>query len=165
MKSKNTLIYTLAVICIAFTSCSQDDDGIFFKNEDTSLVVNYSDIEYEILDLVNQHRQDLGLNPLDVLNVVSKEAISHTNYMLNKGEPSHDNFQIRYANLRNAVNAKNVSENVAFGYRSAQAVVNAWLNSAKHKEIIENKDFTDFGISTKSNDEGKNYFTHIFIKR
>ena len=62
------------------------------------------------------------------------------------------------------VSATKVSENVAYAFSSAESVVNAWLNSDGHRENIEG-DFTDFDISAEQNEEGRWYFTNIFIKR
>lgn len=145
-------------------SCTQDDNGIYLNNTDDT-IISYSYLEYEIFELVNEHRAEIGLNQLNILNIISKEALPHTDYMLQKGLPSHDNFGIRHLNLINNANAISVAENVAYGYQTAEAVVNAWLNSESHRSIIENDGFTDFGISTKANQDGRNYFTHIFIKR
>ncbi|MEX1383999.1 CAP domain-containing protein [Lutibacter sp.] len=39
------------------------------------------------------------------------------------------------------------------------------MNSSEHRKNIENPDSTHFGISTESDDNGRNYFTHIFIKK
>ena len=60
--------------------------------------------------------------------------------------------------------AERVSENVAYGYSSAQGVVNAWMNSQGHRENLEG-DYTDFDISAEQNNEGRWYFTNIFIKK
>ena len=38
------------------------------------------------------------------------------------------------------------------------------LNSAGHKANIEG-DFTHFGISIRTNAEGKKYYTNIFVKK
>ena len=165
MKLNKFIKFSFVLVCLVLTSCSQEDDGIFLNNKDDSFVANYSEFEYQILDLVNNHRQNLGLNSLGIINEATKEAVSHTNYMVDQGVPSHDNFGERFNNLKSAVNAKHVAENVAYGYSTAEGVVNAWLNSKRHRSIIENAEFTDFGISTKSNDDGKNYFTHRFVKR
>lgn len=59
---------------------------------------------------------------------------------------------------------RSVSENVAYGYRSADAVVKAWLKSKGHKENIE-ADNTHFGISVRQDADGRNYFTNIFVKK
>jgi len=164
MKAQNRISSLLIILVILVTSCTQEDDGIFL-NERIESEISYTEIESEILELVNDHRVNIGVNKLNTLNIISTEAIPHTNYMLSKGEASHDNFEDRFLNLRMNADAVKVSENVAYGYSTAEAVVNAWLRSPHHKEIIEDEEFTDFGISTKANTEGRNYFTHIFIKR
>ena len=95
----------------------------------------------------------------------AKESIeSHNYYMLEVGKVSHDNFGARYENLVEAVGAKSVSENVGFGYRTAEAVVNAWLNSDGHKKNIEGN-HSHFGVSVVDDAEGRNYFTNIFIRK
>jgi len=125
----------------------------------------YSDIENEILNLVNKYRETNNLSTLTVLNIISKEADTHTKFMITNGEVSHANFNLRAQNLINNAGAKFVSENVAYGYSSAQSVFNGWINSSEHKKNIENPDSTHFGISTDSDSSGRNYFTHIFIKK
>ena len=84
--------------------------------------------------------------------------------MIEENNVSHDNFFQRKQSLQANANANVVSENVAYGFNSAESVVNAWLNSPSHRENIEGN-FTDFDISAEKNNEGKWYFTNIFIKR
>lgn len=164
MIAKSRILSILIILIVLVTSCSQDDDGIYL-NEIREPAISYTEMESEILGLVNEYRARIGVNRLNVMNTVSYEAKPHTDYMLSKGEASHDNFELRLSNLRTNANATKVSENVAYGYTTAQSVVNAWLRSSLHKEVIENPEFTDFGISIRANTDGKNYFTHIFIKR
>ena len=99
------------------------------------------------------------------LNIVSVVADNHTNYMVETGKISHDNFDNRSQYLINNANAKSVGENVAFGYSSAEGVFSGWLKSESHKRVIENPYYTHFGISVELNAEGRNYFTQIFIKK
>lgn len=166
MKTISLKLTYVVLLSIFFISCVSEDDSIYDESSKYSDVsVSYTVLEYQIMSLINEHREDIGLEPINIINIISNEAEGHTNYMIGVGQPSHDNFSIRYKNLVNKVNAKSVGENVAYGYSSAEAVVRAWINSSEHKKTIENTEYTDFGISTKKNDEGKNYFTHIFIKR
>jgi len=157
----------VVLLSMFFISCTSDDDGINF--DETSKFVDvsadYTVIEYQIMSLINEHRESVGLSPLNIINVISVEAEGHTDYMIGVGIPSHDNFASRHQNLVSKVKAKSVGENVAYGYSSAEAVVKAWIKSPGHKRTIENVDYTDFGISTKKDKDGKNYFTHIFINR
>ncbi|GGK51413.1 MULTISPECIES: CAP domain-containing protein [Flavobacteriaceae] len=166
-----TSIFNLSFLFLLSTilfSCSAEDDGIYF-NENKEVVntasVSYSDIEYEILDLVNAHRADLGLTTLVNLNVISVEADVHTDYMIKTNSVNHDNFNKRAENLMTNAGAKIVGENVAYGFSSAQGVFNGWLKSDEHRKIIENPSYTHFGISTNTNSQNRNYFTQIFIEK
>lgn len=168
MKTLTSPLAFLFILSFVLFSCSPEDDGVYFN--ETSEVVNttnvtYTAIESEILNLVNDHRISLGLSTLSQLNIISGVADSHTNYMIEVNELNHDNFSQRSQILMNEAGAKTVGENVAFGYNSAQGVVNGWLNSDSHRKIIEKPDYTHFGISTDSNSENRNYFTQIFIKK
>ena len=77
---------------------------------------------------------------------------------------SHDNFYQRKESLQVNANANKVSENVAYGFNSAQSLVNAWLDSSSHRENIEGN-YTHFDISAEQNSEGRWYFTNIFINK
>ena len=133
--------------------------------EDTLVSVDIDTfIEIEILELINNHRITLGLNPLNNLNVIKSVAYTHTDYMVTINQVNHDNFYQRKNSLMQNAAATKVSENVAYAFSSAESVVNAWINSDGHRATIEG-DYTDFDISAEKNDEGKWFFTNIFIKR
>ena len=95
MKAKFRISSLLIILIILVTSCSQDDDGIFL-NERNETIISYTELEFEILELVNDHRESIGIRKLNTLNMISSEAIPHTNYMLSQGEASHDNFEDRF---------------------------------------------------------------------
>ena len=124
----------------------------------------YTEVELEVLNRINEYRLESGLEELVPLPEASREAANHTDYMIEVGEVSHDNFPERFNNLVRTTGAIAVSENVAFGYRTADAVFTAWLNSESHKANIVG-DYTHFGISVKENDENRSYFTNIFLKK
>lgn len=159
-------IILIAVLFSTFLmSCSVEEEANIPNEYNLQNInVTYTQLDYEIAELINSYRISQGLNALNILNEVSREAITHSQYMVNQGALSHDYFYLRSQNIIDAVNAENVSENVGFGFTNAQSLVNAWLNSEGHRQNIENPDFTDFGISTQQDEEGKNYFTNIFVK-
>ncbi|MCF7568073.1 CAP domain-containing protein [Sabulilitoribacter arenilitoris] len=155
----------LALLAILTFSCSTDS----IDDKADALVENLvvpptKEIETKILELINNHRLSLGLNPLGDLTIVKSVAYSHTDYMVDKDEISHDNFYTRSNYLKANAGAKKVSENVAYGYSKAESVVNAWIKSDSHRKNIEG-DFTNFNISAEKNEEGKWYYTNIFIKK
>jgi len=155
----------LALVALLTFSCSTED----FPEEtidSISLPVPPAAkaIEIEILELINAHRINEGLTPLINHSIIKAVAYTHTDYMVESNNVGHDNFFQRKNSLIDNASATKVSENVAYAFNSAQSVVNAWLNSEGHKNTIEG-DFTDFDISAEQNEEGKWYFTNIFIKR
>lgn len=176
MKTPAFKFFVLAIATFTFISCSSDgsDDGIFDENivveeeiieEEVKSTYEYSDIESKILVLVNKHRESIGVPTLTALDIVSEVADDHTKYMIEVGKISHDNFSERSKTLIENAEAKSVGENVAYGYTTAESAVNGWLNSDGHRSIIEDAKFTHFGISTDSNNVGRNFYTQIFITK
>lgn len=55
-----------------------------------------------------------------------------------------------------------VGENIAAGYRSAAAVVRAWLNSPGHRANILNPDFTRIGLGLAASAGGTRYWVQDF---
>lgn len=159
----------LLFVCVfTFISCSEDNlmdnENAAIKTANLVDYVSYSAIENEILEAVNSYRESKGLSVLKKVDDITFQALDHNLYMIEKKEVSHDNFAKRYSALVNEIGAKAVSENVGFGYRTADAVVRAWINSEGHRINIEG-DYTHFGISVDQDEDGKNYFTNIFVRR
>ena len=164
MKTFHLKLVQIIFAGLLFGSCMPEEDGIYFEKIAESKF-EYSTIELEILDLVNNYRATKNLPQLTKHNFISSVAATHTNYMLQTGVVSHDNFPERNENLVTNENAKKVGENVAYGFSSARGVVNAWIKSDGHRAIIENESYTHFGISTEKNEDGKYFFTHMFIEK
>ena len=149
---------------IALSSCSSES-----LNEEENLSLEMAipatkPIEEEVLDLINEYRAEQGLNTLFYNGTVKAVAFTHTDYMIEENDVSHHNFYIRKQNLQQSENAQVVSENVAFGYTSAQSVVNAWINSPSHRQNLEG-DYTHFDLSAEQDENGDWYYTNIFIKK
>jgi len=155
----------MTLMAVLSFSCSTEE--MPSETIDSSSLVNApaaKTIEIEILELINNHRIEVGLNPLNNLNIIKSVAFTHTDYMVEINQVNHDNFFQRKNSLIQNAGAASVSENVAYGYSTAQAVVTAWLNSPSHKQNMEG-DYSDFDISAEQNSEGRWYYTNIFIKK
>ena len=161
---KSFILKTVLIILVPFfVSCSSE--SIQDENEilDLSASVSYSTLEREITNLINDHRTTLGLNTLELQNVVTGQADNHSDQMIIVGEVNHNNFGARAIYLKNEIDAIEVAENVGANYNTAEGVFNAWLNSTGHKEVIED-DFTHIGVSAKKDANGKYYYTTIYTK-
>jgi uncharacterized protein YkwD len=165
MKAK--MFRALLPIAIVFTMISCSSESSEGSSTDNKLVTtyNYNESELKVITLVNNYRQSIGLNTLEVINHISYKSQEHNIYMIDNNLISHDYFQQRANNLVDVLGAKRVSENIAYNYQTPESAMNAWLNSPGHKANIEG-DFTHFGISiTADETTGKKYYTNMFIKK
>ena len=160
------LLPVMALIALLSFSCSTDslEEDKIEALTSTSYVPETKVIEIEILELLNNHRLSIGLNPLKSMSTIKAQAYGHTGYMIDNSEVSHDGFLARKEALTSYTGASRVGENVAYAYSSPESVVNAWINSDGHRQIIEG-DYTDFDISAEKDTNGKYYYTNIFIKK
>lgn len=164
MKHLLNLLF-LTCLVVFSSSCSSDNSEEFEATYSHDITIpEVKIIEVEIMELINAHRINLGLNTLNNNELIKGQAFSHTDYMIVNNNVSHDYFYSRKHYLQDYIGAIRVAENVAYGYSSAQSVVNAWLNSEGHRANIEG-DFTDFDLVAERNAEGKWYFTNIFTKK
>ena len=133
MRTITTSLLALA-FTVLFSSCSQDEELMTTSEATLEVSANLSldqAFAKEVLAEVNEHRTGLGLTALKDNSDSGVKAIEHTKYMATKGQISHDNFYKRSDYLK-ARGAGRVSENVAFGYRTAEEVVAAWIKSDAH---------------------------------
>ena len=123
----------------------------------------YSDLELEILDLVNEHRSSMGKGALEMHRFIYDQALSHTSDMIRVEALSHDGFSDRANEIRENIGGGQVAENVAYGYSTASSVVQGWLDSNGHRENIEGN-FTLTGIAARKDADGRFYYTQIFLQ-
>ncbi|WP_299110241.1 CAP domain-containing protein [uncultured Winogradskyella sp.] len=164
MKTLKHLPFLAIIVLFSFTSCSTESIEDDISAIEVPSTPQAKVIEIEIMELINAHRISLGLNVLQNHDTVKAVALTHTNYMIEEANVSHDYFFLRKESLETNANANDVTENVGYGFYTAEGVVNAWLNSPSHRANIEG-DHTDFDVSAEQNAEGKWYFTNMFIKR
>lgn len=141
---------------LSIMSCSSD-------NLEEEVILNDIKLETQVIELVNSHREALGLSRLTLDVVAYNHANAHNDYMISKGSINHDNFKVRASKIASEANAEEVAENVAKNYLSAEAVFEGWMESTSHKENIES-DFTHTGLSVKRDSNGNLYYTQIFFK-
>lgn len=124
---------------------------------------NLSYVE-QVVALVNEERAKEGLAPLSidenvqaaaqVRAVECEQSFSHT-------RPNGSNFAT--ALKEQNVSYRRAGENIAWGQRSPEEVVNAWMNSAGHRANIMNSNFTKIGVGYYQNAKGVNYWSQLFI--
>ena len=110
-----------------------------------------ADLAAQVVTLVNAHRAQLGLVPLVVSPTLTAAAEWKARDMAAYSYLDHDDPapDARSPDERVAAcgyPATQWGENIAMGYASAQAVVDAWLASPEHRANIERPEFRATGV-------------------
>ena len=122
-------------------------------------------VEQEVIRLVNVERTKAGLSSLKYDWELARVAKYKSQDMHDKKYFSHTSptYGSPFTMLKNfGINYKSAGENIAMGQRSAQAVVNAWMNSEGHRANILNKNYTHIGIGYVKDGH---YWTQMFIQK
>lgn len=119
--------------------------------------------ERAVVDLTNRYREQYGLAPLTADPKLCELARMKSQDMRDKGYFDHHSptygspFEMM---KRFGVSYRTTGENIAMGYRTAQSVVEGWMNSPGHRANILNAGFTRIGVGYISDG---NYCTQMFI--
>ena len=124
-------------------------------------------IEDEVLRLVNQERARHGLPALTYNWQVARVARIKSQDMINNKYFSHTSpvYGSPFRMLESyGIRFSAAAENIAMGQRSAQEVMNAWMNSPGHRANILSRNITQLGVGAAKASNGTLYFTQLFIK-
>lgn len=125
--------------------------------------ITVSNYEDDVIRLVNEIRVQNGLKALTKnwelcrvaryksQDMVDRHYFSHTSPTYGSPFQMMKSFGITY---------RTAGENIAYGYRTPQAVVDGWMNSSGHRANILNSSYTQIGVGYVANG---NYWTQMFI--
>jgi uncharacterized protein YkwD len=135
-----------------------------------SLLTTASDLETEVLELVNQMRLAENLHPLAWDSQLHEAAFGHSEDMAANDYFSHTSLDGRtpFDRIRDAGYLFNAAgENIAAGYSTPQAVVNGWMNSTGHRQNILSSTYCDLGVGYAYHASGvyHHYWTQNFGRR
>ena len=121
--------------------------------------------ETEVMRIVNQRRAEHGLKPLTQDWQLSRVARYKSQDMKDLGYFSHTSptYGSPFQMMKSfGISYRTAGENIAKGYASPEAVVNAWMNSPGHRANILNSTYTHIGVGFVSSG---NYWTQMFISK
>lgn len=119
--------------------------------------------ESEVAALVNDVRAQYGLSALTINQELCQVARYKSQDMAEKGYFAHESptygspFQMMQTF---GISYQTAGENIAYGQRTPQAVVDAWMNSSGHRANILNSSYTQIGVGFYADGY---YWTQMFI--
>ena len=128
--------------------------------EEDAAVTQY---EQEVIRLVNEIRVQNGLSALTYNWELSRVARYKSQDMVDNRYFSHTSptYGTPFQMIRSfGLSYRSAGENIAYGQRTPQAVVNAWMNSSGHRANILSSSYTQIGVGYVANGH---YWNQMFI--
>ena len=156
---------------ITFPGCNlpESKPEITPPSEDTNTPENKPEADKEltfaeqVVELVNQERTKAGLNAVTLDKSIASAALVRAKEIetsFSHTRPNGSKFST--ALTEQSVTFKGAGENIAWGQKSPEAVMQAWMNSEGHRANILNKNFTKIGVGYYQNAAGRNFWTQLF---
>ena len=145
---------------------------LFFKSLFSNSLISKADIIYEespewlpietiIILKINEYRYEEGVTPLTRHHYLKNETNIRVKYLVATNKLSHDKFFESSKRLKKK-GFTSISENLAFGYKSASDIVEAWKKSPSHNKAML-KNYSDAAVSHLKGNNG--YFTCLIFAK
>ena len=129
---------------------------------------NRADLAAQVVSLINQYRASKGLSQFAISSSLTASSEWKSLHMAGYGYFGHDDpappvTRSAFQRAKDCgFSGTTWGENIAYGYSTAQSVVNGWLGSAGHKANIENAAFRTTGVGVAADSSGRLYWTQSF---
>jgi uncharacterized protein YkwD len=128
------------------------------------------DLASDVVTRINTHRTSLGLVALNVSPTLTNAAVWKARHMARYSYMQHDDpappiartVPDRLEACGYPSRTTGWGENIAYGYSTGAAVVQAWLNSPGHRANIENASYRSTGVGAATNASGVVYWSQEF---
>ena len=138
-------------------------------SEDTNTPENKPEADKEltfaeqVVELVNQERTKAGLSAVTLdQNIASAALVRAKEIETSFSHTRPNGSKFSTALTEQGVTFKGAGENIAWGQKSPEAVMQAWMNSEGHRANTLNKNFTKIGVGYYQNAAGRNFWTQLF---
>jgi uncharacterized YkwD family protein len=131
----------------------------------TNASTSVSAYEQKVVELVNVERAKAGLPALKLDTAMSSVARTKSQDMASNNYFAHQSPTYGSAGdmlTRFGIKWSAWGENIAYGQKTPEAVVTAWMNSAGHRANIMSSNYSRIGVGYVTNANGTPYWTQMF---
>lgn len=116
-----------------------------------------------IVNLVNEERAKAGLNPVTLDTAASNAALVRSKEIVSSFSHTRPNGSSFTTALKEqGISYRLAGENIAWGQKTPEQVMEAWMNSSGHRANILKESFTHIGVGYYQKN-GINYWTQLFF--
>lgn len=128
---------------------------------------NLKEMESEVIRLVNNERERMGISPLRENSDLSRVARIKSEDFINNNYFTHNSpiYGTPFEMLNNfKIPFTAAAENIASGQKTPTEVMQTWMNSPGHRSNILNETFNQIGVGVARDNSGTLYWTQLFIR-
>ena len=117
----------------------------------------------QVVKLVKQERAKAGLKEVTLDKTIESAALIRAKEIVRSfshTRPNGSNFSTVLK--EQGITYRGAGENIAWGQKSPEEVMKAWMNSDGHRANILNPNFTKIGVGHYQNAKGTNYWAQLF---
>lgn len=150
MKARRVVVWLMVALTVGVVA-------VLAAGQTVAAARTYADEEVAFLRLINECREDNGVGPLLLSDMLSVAAVRHNSDMAGYGFFGHNTVASDYfpcgstpfdrMSLCGYDYATDKGENIAAGYQTAAAVLDAWLSSDAHRRELLRSCYKVIGIS------------------
>lgn len=116
-----------------------------------------------VIELVNEERAKEGLKPLTYDATIEQAALVRAKEIQTSFSHTRPNGSSFVTAMKEAgVTYRTAGENIAWGQKTPEQVVEAWMNSASHRANIMNANYGRIGVGHLTNAKGTSYWVQLF---
>ena len=129
------------------------DDFIPLSND-----VSFSSLDLQVVNTINKERQEIDFEPYSFSRPLGEAAYIRAEECETLFSHTRPDGSKWYTVNRNIC----FGENLAYGYDTAEEVVDAWLDSPTHRDLIYDEEFLTCGIGHYEGSDGTTYIACEF---
>lgn len=147
------------------SECNPIQEKMPIDNNSASEIVQQGSMAGQVVNLVNKERKANGLSALSSDSQLARLAQLKAEDMAKNGYFSHTSptYGSAFDMMKTyGVSYKTAGENIAKGQKTAESVMNGWINSSGHRANILKSDYTKIGIGYAKSADGTTYWVQMF---
>ena len=148
------------------TSSNEANTGGTDAKTDDTADEDASEQAKAVLKLVNEERTKVGLKELSLNKKLNKVAEDKAKDMRDNNYFDHNSrkYGSPFDMMRSyGINFSSAGENIAAGQKTAEQVMESWMNSSGHRANILNRNYTQLGVGFVTGGSYDTYWVQEFI--
>jgi uncharacterized protein YkwD len=160
------VVFTLGFIFASACSTPLSPEG---TEGSVSAAAPSSNIVSSLVDMTNAQRNRAGLPSLKANSRLRQAAQIQADQNASAGRIDHVLSGAPYPRVEDRLAAAGYrwvafGENLAYGQRTPNEVIQSWMGSSGHRANILGSQFTEIGIGYATDSAGRPYYTQVFAR-